>query len=376
MSALVWSVESAVIGAWALVFSFYSTPFIAFIARSHSLIAGFTLVMQLVSAARDLPIAHALSEAFVCAVTALLLVFVAALLDRDNHARFFSMPSAGLFPADAAIGVAWFCAAFVSAMGMALSGVGRAYSSEEEDGARRGRRKASLMFHQYGYHMSIVLPSFLILWLYNYDASNTNEPVRKGIGLVSNHSITVTHTVLFIGYAGIWGCFVVLQLIGEGVFTMGKQWPAWGDMSGGDRFIYILAVTFKFIGRSGCVLIPLSAVFVSKTDAQAILGWALVAVAGAYAIDLLSMVDRLAGKKGSLQVSYGDDALEGEEDGNFASSAPTGMYSELTPPLPFMSTPQQRMDPAAVAMSSGGRHNHPTLPSQASRQQWRRDKIV
>ncbi len=68
-------------------------------------------ILQLISTARDLPVGHAIAEAFVCAVTALLLIHVAALLDianNANHTRFFSMPTAGaagLFPMDAAIGV-------------------------------------------------------------------------------------------------------------------------------------------------------------------------------------------------------------------------------------------------------------------------------
>ena len=374
MSALVWSVESAIIGAWALVFSFYSTPFIAFIARCHSLIAGFTLILQLVSTARDLPIGHAISEAFVCAVTALLLVFVAAVLDRDNHARFFSMPSAGLFPMDAAICAAWFCAAFVSAMGMALSGVGRAIPQDSDsyyygdDGqTKKSRRKASLMFHQYGYHMSIVLPASLILWLYNYDASNTNEPVRKGIRFVSNNAVTVTHMVLFLVYAGIWGCFVLVHAAGEGLLSMGRQWPSsWSEMGTGERVRYISSVMLKWIGHSGCVLIPLSAVFVSKTYAQAILAWVLVGVAGVYAIDLLSLVDRLAGKRN--EVSGGSRI---EDDGDYAPSAPP-LYAdaEIQLPAPLQA---QRQDPAAVVM---GRQQL-TVPQAARQQQgWRREKNV
>ena len=377
MSALVWSVESAVLGAWALVFSFYSTPFIAFIARSHSLIAGFTLVLQLLSAARDLPIGHAISEAFVCAVTSLMLIFTAALLDKDSHARFFSMPAAGLLPLDAAIGVAWFCAAFVSAMGMALSGVGKM----NENGMEH-KRKASLMFHQYGYHMSIVLPSFLIIWLYNYDGGDTTEPVHKGIKFMSNNSVTVTHTILFLVYSGIWGCFVILQFLGEGIFTWGKEWPAWGDMTPDNVIFYILSVCFKFIGRSGCVLIPLSAVFVSKNNPQAIMGWVLVGVAGVYAIDLLSVLDRLVGKKREKRV---------QED--FSPSAPaqdllgSSFLQEIESEIPIQiigrNDPKPPLtDPAAVTMRPSDHHADSVLSTttnQSSRKQqqsWRRDKMV
>ena len=374
MTALVWSVESAILGAWALVFSFYSTPFHAFIARSHCMIAGFTLILQLVSTARDLPIGHAVAEAFVCAVTALLLVYVTALLDRDNNSRFFSMSSAGLFPMDAVIGIAWFCAAFVSAMGMALSGVGTVDNV---------KRKASLMFHQYGYHTSIVLPSFLMLWLYNYDASNTNEPVTKGIKFASNNSITATHTILFIVYACIWGWFVLTQFLGEGMLTRGKQWPAWKEMSGGEYVGYITSVAVKFLGRCGCVLIPLSAVFVSKTYAQMILGWILVGVSGAYALDLLGMIDRLVGKK-----KTSDTAKEQDED--YEPSAPMMMETNAEYNDPRRSETKLSFLPIIVPTSST-KHNHSLDPaavamltdccmiSNSTKQQhtqWRREKMV
>ena len=322
MSSLVWAVESAVLGAWALVLSSYSTPFHVFIARSHSLIAGFTLILQLISTARDLPVGHAISEAFVCAVTSLLLVYVATLLDTANHTRFFSMSSAGLLPMDAVIGLAWFCAAFTSALGMALSAVGK-------EG-----KKASLMFHQYGYHMSIVLPSLLMLWLYNYNARD--EFVSKGIKAMGNFN--VTHTVLFITYSGIWGWFIVAQFIGEGLFTMGKEWPSsWSEMSYESIAAYIAASAVKFLGRGGCVLIPLSAVFVANTFAQTIMGWAMVGVAGAYAVDLMGMFDNVVGKREKNE-DTGQPAMEGEFIGF--------------------------NDPAAVVMADQNKGN------------WKRDKMV
>ncbi len=87
-------------------------------------------IVQLISTARDLPVGHAIAEAFVCAVTALLLIYVAALLDIANHAnhtRFFSMPAAGaagLFSMDAAIG----------RIGLVL----RRVRERDRDGAERG----------------------------------------------------------------------------------------------------------------------------------------------------------------------------------------------------------------------------------------------
>ena len=364
MSALVWSVESTLLGAWALVFSLYSTPFHAFIARSHSMIAAFTLVLQLISAARGLEISHAVSEAFVCAVTALLLVYISSLLDTANHKRFFSMPSADILPLDAIIGSAWFCAAMTSAIGMALSGV------------RQNQQRASLMFHQYGYHVSIVLPSLLMLWLYNYDASNSNEPVYKGIKLVKNNNITVTHTLLFTVYACIWGWFVLAQFIGEGLFTAGRKWSAWQDMSCGTSVAYATAAVLKFLGRGGCVLIPLSATFITRTYAQTMMAWVLVGVAGAYAVDLLGSIERMFGLSRSspvISTNHPDDTLY--------ATAPR-MESEFNTFIeaaqPRDNTTQtQRNDPAAVILAPSVHTLPSTLSTVSSRpQQWPRDKMV
>lgn len=355
MSALVWSVESVILGVWALLFSFYSTPFHSFIASSHVMISGFTLVLQLISSARDLPIRYSVSESFSCAVTALALVYTAAILDTANHARFFSMQSAGgLLPLDAAIGTAWFCAAMTSATGMALSGV------------KHGQR-AALMFHQYGYHMSIVLPSMLLLWLYNYDAESKSEPVNKGITYFAN--ITITHAILFIVYTGIWGWFVVSQFLGEGFLTMGGEWPSWKNITSRELILYMLASLLKFIGRCGCVLIPLSAALTAHTSAQIILAWTLTGIASIYAIDLMGFIDRLFGARRPIPTT----------EYPAQPTAPVMMETEFTPPNePIYSERKNPYDPAAVTLNSTA----PSLiqiltsKSQLPISQWRRDKMV
>ena len=91
MSALVWATESAILGLWALVYSLYSNPFHAFIARSHALISASTLLLQLFAAARNLPIEHAISEAFVCAVSSQLLIYITVFLDPGNYSALFTM---------------------------------------------------------------------------------------------------------------------------------------------------------------------------------------------------------------------------------------------------------------------------------------------
>jgi hypothetical protein len=372
MSALVWSVESAVLGIWALVFSLYSTPFHAFIARSHAMISGLNLILQLVSTARDLEIGHAISEAFVCAVSALFLVYIASILDTSNHKRFFSMPSAGILPLDAVFGVAWFCAAIVSSTGMALSEVGK------------GNKKASLMFHQYGYHTSIVLPSFLILWLYNYDANNHNEPVYKSIAFTQKNKITITHSLLFTVYACIWGWYVISQFLGERYLNSGKPWPSSKDMSCGSWTVYLISAFLKFLGRGGCVLIPLSAAFTAHTYAQTLMAWTLVGVSAAYALDILGKIERLFGFSNKQHQTLQSNA--GAQSDAMHSSTPSIDYEFTLPGNNNTAciehdelSQTSRIDPAAVALNTMSSSTHAILsatlvPPKSS--QWRRDKMV
>jgi hypothetical protein len=363
MSALVWSVESVLLGVWALLLSLNSTSFHSFIACSHVVIAGITLILQLIAAARDLPIKHAVSESFACAVTALALVYTAAILDTDNHPRFFSMSSAGgMLPIDAVIGIAWFCAAVTSATGMALSGV-----KQSQD------QRAALMFHQYGYHMSVVLPSLFMLWLYNYDAKNKSEPVYKGIQFVVNNDITITHTILFIVYTGLWGWFVVTQFLGEGFLTMGSEWPSWKNISSGTLMLYMIASILKFLGRCGCVLIPLSAALTAHTFAQTVMAWSLTGIAAIYATDIMSVVDHIVGVRKSETMD--------------SPTAPVMIESEFVTPQqlnePIYSERKTPYDPAAVILNSNISPQTPSLiqmlaskSPQLPLSQWRRDKMV
>ena len=262
MSALVWATESAILGLWALVYSLYSNPFHAFIARSHALISASTLLLQLFAAARNLPIEHAISEAFVCAVSSLLLIYITVLLDPGNYSALFTMSTVEFIPLDGCIGLGWFTAALASALGMALS--------------ERGRR-SGLMFHHFGYHMLVVPPSFLILWLYNYDGS-AKEPISTAIGLIQ----TCAHQVFFVFLSALWGLFVFLQATGEGIglFEHGG--------SCADIWVYVFpSQVFKFLGRTLPILISFSASIASKTTSQAVLSWVLMGVAAANSLDFL-----------------------------------------------------------------------------------------
>ena len=149
-ASLVWSLESVILGLWAVVFSVYSTPLHAFVARCHVLAASFTLLLHLVASARSLDVvAWAASQAFLCLVSALCVCYCVALADPNNK-RYFSLPLVdGLLPLDAFIGISWLLAALVSSVGMAL--------------VPFAGRKSSLMLHHCGYHLVVMAPSILLL---------------------------------------------------------------------------------------------------------------------------------------------------------------------------------------------------------------------
>ena len=262
MSALVWATESTVLGLWALVYSLYSNPFHAFIARSHVLISAFTLLLHLAAAARNLPIEHAISEAFVCVVSSLLLIYVTVLLDPSKYSVLFTMSTIEFIPLDGIIGLAWFTAVFVSALGMAL--------------CEKGRR-SSLMFHHFGYHMLVVPPSFLILWLYDYDGS-IKEPISTAIGLIQSSA----HQVFFVVLSILWGLFVFLQAAGEGINQFEHGWSC------ADIWVYTFpSQLFKFLGRALPILISFSASVAAHTMSQAVLAWVLMGIAAANSLDFI-----------------------------------------------------------------------------------------
>ena len=162
-SPLIWSVESVILGLWALSFAAYSTPLHVFVARSHVLISSFTMVLHLVVVARDLVVGSAVSQAFLCAVSALFLTYVSAVLASGVDTiepKFFKLPSVGLLRLDAVIGLAWFTVAMLSGLGMALSHI------KKEPGMQRARMTL-LMFHSYGVHLLVIFPCIVIIYTAN-----------------------------------------------------------------------------------------------------------------------------------------------------------------------------------------------------------------
>ena len=279
MSTLTWSVESVVIGLWALVLSsFDPNPFHTFVTRCHILISGITLAFHLLASARMLPIGHSVSEAFVCAVFSLFTIYLIVLLDSRNYSdpKLFSLPVLGGFlPLDGCIGIGWFGASIISALGMALSEAGR---------------PSKLMFHHFGYHMLIVPPSFLVFWLYNYNATTT-EPVSESIRLF-NQGAAVSHFAYAIVLICIWGFFIVLQATGECIY-FSAEWPSMEAIT----TRYVISTIFKTTGRAACILIPLSALFSVSTNSQLILIWVLIGIGIANSFDWLQIVDWILGKR-------------------------------------------------------------------------------
>ena len=323
MSYLVWSLESSLIGVWAIALSIYSNSFHSFIARSHAIVSGLTLVLHLVSAARNLGIHGAIADAFACTVSALLLIYIAVLLDPSKYSGFFVSSSIidGLIPLDACVGLAWFTAAIVSALGMALSEKGRS---------------TPLMFHHFGYHMSVVLPSLTIIWLYDYTASNGQEPIHQFIALFQ----TVTHWALFLTLVCIYGAFVALQAIGEGL-KLEMEWPRYRNMSFDVGTRYGLHVIIKLIGRGGPLIIAFSAVIVANTFPQSVLGWSLFGVAAINTIDFFEAIGAIL-----LQQAEIPTAQQPIND-DLAPSAPTTEQSHR------LSAAQESNyhDPAAITVS-------------------------
>ena len=129
---------------------------------------------------------------------------------------------------------------------------------------------------------------------------------------------------------------------------------------------------------------PLSAVFVAKTNAQVLMAWILVGVAGVYAIDLLGMFDKLVGKKKTPDPI---DSNVQDDDDTAPSAPPEGMLA-MAPELHIeamlqpITQRQSSQDPAAVVLPMGTRGGLQSMTPYAPFRpplhpaQLRRDKMV
>jgi hypothetical protein len=155
-SALIWSVESVLLGLWALVLSSFSTPLHCFVARCHVLISVCTMVLHLFVVSRGFVVGSAVSQAFVCAVSALFLTYLFAVLATGADPRLFKMPSVGLLQLDAVIGLSWFAVAVLSGLGMALS-----FVTKDRGAPQSG--KTFLMLHPCGVHLLVIFPCWAVI---------------------------------------------------------------------------------------------------------------------------------------------------------------------------------------------------------------------
>jgi hypothetical protein len=171
-SVLIWSIESVLLGLWALVLSSYSTPFHVFIAKSHVLISSFTLIVQIYVKARRLVVGSAVSQAFVCAVSSLFISYISMIVlhgtgsvsDNNNYSmstrtKYFKLPLVGFITLDACVGLGWLTAAFISSLGMAFS-----FVEKENTTTTTKPVTVSLMFHPYGLHLLVIIPCLVIMF--------------------------------------------------------------------------------------------------------------------------------------------------------------------------------------------------------------------
>jgi hypothetical protein len=317
-SALTWSVESVLLGLWAVVFSSYSTPLHVFVARSHVLISTFTMVLHLAVVSRGYVVGSAVSQAFLCAVSALFLTYLLAVFADSDDARLFRMPGVGLLKLDAVIGLAWFAAVLLSSLGMALSGISQQSGSRNE-------KKTLLMLHPLGSHVMVISPCLTILKIAN--------------------SATSMLSWVFV-------CMWCAYVINTTVFVLGthfqsllrqlekfKSWPWYAAP------IRVLADTLHLFRFSMLVIPIIVSVMVDMSTSQRAVIFCLVGVAALSSLNALAALAlefllRLSGRKylpeygwlSSGLLSSVDEyfrALPGRDEVSYLPSAPPDEVSDL-----------------------------------------------
>jgi hypothetical protein len=146
------------------------------------------MVLHLVVVARDWEVGSAVSQAFLCAVSALFLTYISAVLASGVDTielKFFKLPSVGMLRLDAVIGLAWFTVAMLSGLGMALSHI------RKEPGMKRARMTL-LMFHSYGVHLLVIFPCIAIIHTASSFSVTLLLDICVGVWLVYVVYMTVT----------------------------------------------------------------------------------------------------------------------------------------------------------------------------------------
>ncbi len=264
MATLVWAVESVLMGLWALVLSaIFSTPFHRFMAISHLLISSLTAVVALLIVSRNPARAFPVAQAFNCAVTALVLVYVAVLLHPPSYAAAFNSPDVGILPLAGCVGLAWALASLLSATGMALGD---------------STQKSTLFLHPFGYHLPAVLPCVFIT-------------LRSGMAWLS-----VIEFIIWVTFAGV---HLYAAWISPGMVSNEEEPDAvkpYLNCCTGMTYTRIFAYVTKLLARVACVLVPvLMWLACDKTADVNALALTTIIIAGMNFLSWASAMDWLLG---------------------------------------------------------------------------------
>jgi hypothetical protein len=221
MAILVWAVESALLGLWATALSTtLSTRFHVALAMAHLIISTATAVIQLLITTRNPARTFAVAQAFVCAVAALALVEIAAVLYPPGYPRAFdAAPSAMALPLGAVVGFGMAVACLLSAVGMALGG-------------GDAGQKSSLFLHPVGFHVPVAIPCLYV------------AVVRESWGVVALDLILWVVAVVF--YAAT-GCCCVPQDPATAPQSFLNCDTSWRGIA---RFVV------RYLGSIACALVP------------------------------------------------------------------------------------------------------------------------
>ena len=374
-SVMVWSVESVILGLWALVLASYSTPLHTFVARCHVLISAFTTVLHLYVKARNLVVGSAVSQAFVCAVSALFLGYLAVLFASDSQSNplYFSAPSVGPITLDACAGLAWFAVAFINSIGMALSSIERVQNKKNEANTAATTATTTttkrttttfLMFHPYGFHLVAVLPSLVLIYVSGF--------TRISAMVIDLSTLDSLYIIICIVT---WIVYIICSMIL--IFVARSSRRQYGRSVSGSNYYpgnnnsvqqltpspqqqqpsafmqNVNAFMSIFTGVYLIVVTFLAMVASSLSIQQRILAISLLVVSVLVSIPSLGMISKLPiigpifPKTGALDSFFSVDGIEEYEGGSYNSIYPRQTPSSLPlQPNEFIPTAPQMMMPS------------------------------
>jgi hypothetical protein len=282
------------------------------------------MVLHLAVISRNLVVGSAVSQAFLCAVSALFLVYVSAVLDVESVGRYFKMPSVGLLTLDAVIGLAWFAAAILSGVGMALSFI------KQAPGEKRAR-STLLMFHRYGVHLVVIIPCIAIM-----------SGVFARVVCVCVWSV---HLV-----------YMAASLLVDADMTqlVLKKDESFQSLDRVQQMLFLFVYILHLIFRFAAVFISLLVlIFVDTGYGRRVLVFCLLGVAGLTSIDafsplIVSCFPSLPALDGYFSADWEREHSSESNDAPVDNKLPTTMGSRYTSiPSPFL---QKYADPAAVLL--------------------------